>query len=339
MERKSIARKHLTIDERIEIQQCLSNGMTFKAIGMHIGKDQTTISKEVKKHIQTHIPLLCTDQSAACPALLRTPYVCNPCPKRRSCRLPRQMYVAKVAQSEYEDLLVEARSGIPLGREEFYEVDRVVSNGIKRGQHLYHILQTNCLGVSKSTVYRHLKQGYLSVGAIDFPRVVKFKPRRMRPAAYVPKALKTGRTYDDFLGYIGDNEITSWVEMDTLIGRVGGKAILTFDFTFCNFMFGLLLENKTAHEVAEKITALKAKLSDAGIRFGHLIPTALTNKRRVHLLREGVGLVKRYLALPYECVQLTKLVAAPLTDCDVINAQQSVKQLFRGRFVYVCAVD
>ena len=42
--------KHMTLNDRIEIEDCLRNGMTFKAIGARIGKDQTTVSKEVKKH-------------------------------------------------------------------------------------------------------------------------------------------------------------------------------------------------------------------------------------------------------------------------------------------------
>lgn len=44
--------KHLTKDDRDEIQECLNHGMTFKAIAQRISKDQTTISKEVKKHIK-----------------------------------------------------------------------------------------------------------------------------------------------------------------------------------------------------------------------------------------------------------------------------------------------
>ena len=32
-----------------------------------------------------------------------------------------------------------------------------------------------CNNVSKSTIYRHLKRGYLSVSPLDFPRIVKFK--------------------------------------------------------------------------------------------------------------------------------------------------------------------
>ncbi|MCL2051772.1 MAG: IS30 family transposase [Lachnospiraceae bacterium] len=276
-ENNSAAKKHLTLNDRTEIQDCLYKGMTFKAIGKLIGKDQTTVSKEVKKHMQSHITAHCQDKEAVCPKLLRAPFVCNPCQQSRICRLPKRLYAAKRAQAEYEELLVEARSGIPLGKEEFYEVDRIVAKGIKNGQHLYHILQTHQLGIAQSTVYRHLQKGYLSVSAIDFPRVVKFKPRKPKPAAYVPKALKAGRAYEDFLAHIAENGSSSWVEMDTITGRTGGKAILTLDFTFCNFMAGILLDNKTSAEVAEKITALKSALLAQNLRFGDIFPLLLTD--------------------------------------------------------------
>ena len=276
-ENNSTYAKHLTLDDRNEIQDGLRLGMTFKAIARHIGKDPTTVSKEVKKHMKTHKTAQCTDDTAMCPVLVKAPYVCNPCQKRQTCRLLKRIYVAKTAQVEYEELLVEAREGTPLNKEEFYEVDRVVTNGIKKGQHLYHILQTNDLPTSKSTVYRHLKKGYLSVGSIEFPRVVKFKPRRVRPSDYVPKSLRVGRTYDDFLAYNEENGIKSWVEMDTLIGEVGGKTILTFDFTYCNFMFGILLENKSAIEVTEKITDLKNRFLAEGFKFGGVMPVILTD--------------------------------------------------------------
>ena len=42
---------HLTFDVRLEIQQCLNCEMTFKDIAKHIGKDQTTISKEIKRNL------------------------------------------------------------------------------------------------------------------------------------------------------------------------------------------------------------------------------------------------------------------------------------------------
>jgi len=60
---------------------------------------------------------------------------------------------------------------VPLNRESFYEMDAAIAEGLKKGQHLYRISQSQNLGASKSAIYR-----YLSAGKMDFPRVVKFKP-------------------------------------------------------------------------------------------------------------------------------------------------------------------
>lgn len=43
--------KHLVLDERYEIQHGLDDSLSFKAIGSKIGKDCTTVSKEVRGHI------------------------------------------------------------------------------------------------------------------------------------------------------------------------------------------------------------------------------------------------------------------------------------------------
>ena len=86
---KSEKYKHLTIEDRNEIQQCLDHGMTFKSIAARIGKDQTTVSKEVKKHLAyTASKMTHRDNNGkelpppVCPRLLKTPFVCNPCEKK-----------------------------------------------------------------------------------------------------------------------------------------------------------------------------------------------------------------------------------------------------------------
>ena len=172
---------------------------------------------------------------------------------------------------------MESREGVALQKEDFYETDRVVTSGIQKGQHLYHILQSNDLNVSKSTVYRHLHKGYLSVSAIEFPRVVKFRPRRQKPLEIIPKTAKLNRTYPGFISFTEKHGVSSWVEMDTVIGLAGGKVILTLDFTFCNFMAGILLENKSSAETSKKIIALKQCFSAEGLRFGDAIPLLLTD--------------------------------------------------------------
>jgi IS30 family transposase len=265
--------------------ECLDKGMSFKDIASRVGKSATTISREVKKHLAVQ-PISAkaakADGSPAderpYPLLLKSPFVCNPCEKRRrQCPFQKQLYIAKNSHAEYETLLREAREGIPLNKEEFWEADSIIADGIKKGQRLYHIMETHDVGFSKSTAYRHLNRGYLSVSKLDFPRVVKFKARKQYRAGSVPKAAREGRTYADFLGFIDEHGIKSWVEMDTVTGRVGGKAIMTFDFTRDNFMFGLLLDDKTAAEAAARVRALKAGLDMGGVKFGDLIPLLLTD--------------------------------------------------------------
>lgn len=43
--------KHLTLDERITIQKALKEGKNFTEIGELVGKDASTISKEIKRHL------------------------------------------------------------------------------------------------------------------------------------------------------------------------------------------------------------------------------------------------------------------------------------------------
>jgi IS30 family transposase len=98
--------KHLTYDQREEIQGCLNHGVTFKAIGQRIGKDQTAVSKEVKRHLVSQPlehrafdsqgnPLLLEP----CSKHLKAPFCCNPCEKKhRQCAFPKRFYYAKPAQ-------------------------------------------------------------------------------------------------------------------------------------------------------------------------------------------------------------------------------------------------
>ena len=82
--------KHMTLNDRIEVQECLSKGMTFKVIGERIGKKQTTISGEVKIHMEPYTNFFVrTDE--VCPKLLRAPFVYNGCEKksRSSCPYKR----------------------------------------------------------------------------------------------------------------------------------------------------------------------------------------------------------------------------------------------------------
>ncbi|COA06047.1 IS30 family transposase [Streptococcus pneumoniae] len=267
--------KHLTLSERNDIQLGLERGETFKAIGQLILKDPTTVSKEVKRNRQVRES---TCDKLPCPLLDKAPFVCNGCPKRRqNCGYKKILYLAKQAQKQYEQTLVEAREGTPLNSKTFWDMDKVISNGVKKGQHIYHILKTHNLDVSSSTVYRHIRKGYLSIAPIDLARAVKFKERRKSKLPSIPKEAKKGRSYEDFLNYLALKQLDSWLEMDTVMGRMGGKVLLTFNLSFCNFIFARLLDNKTALEVTKHLYDIKNTLHQANKDFFQLFPVILTD--------------------------------------------------------------
>lgn len=272
---KTEKHKHLTLSDRNDIQSGLDNANTFKAIGQRIGKDPTTVAKEVKRNKKERSA---TKDGLPCPLLEKAPYVCNGCPRRRAnCGYKKIFYFAKQAQQKYENLLSEAREGTPLNQQEFWEMEKILSNGIKKGQHVYHILKTNNLNVSSSTVYRHIQKGYLSVSKIDLPRAVKFKARKKRDLPPIPRKDKEGRRYEDFLNFKEEQEISSWLEMDTVMGSSGGKVLLTFNVTFCNFIFARLMDNKTAFETVKHIQAIKQDCQQINQNFHELFPVILTD--------------------------------------------------------------
>ena len=110
--------KHMTLEDRIEIQECLHKAMSFKAIAKRVGKNPTTVAREVRQRAVDYRNSYVTTNDI-CPQLLKAPFVCNACPKRstKSCCFQRRIYVAKNAQKDYQMLLVDSRTGVPLNKE------------------------------------------------------------------------------------------------------------------------------------------------------------------------------------------------------------------------------
>lgn len=62
-----------------------------------------------------------------------------------------------------------------MNRESFYEAEKVISDAVRNGQHIYHAVTSNNARVSVSSVYRHIKAGYYAICLLDLPRAVKFE--------------------------------------------------------------------------------------------------------------------------------------------------------------------
>lgn len=313
---------------------------TFKAIAQSILKDPTTISKEVKRNRQVRES---TSDGLVCPLLEKAPFVCNACPKRRlNCGYKKIFYLAKQAQKQYEKTLVEAREGTPLNSQTFWELDKTVSEGVKKGQHIYHILKTHNLEVSSSTVYRYIRKGYLAVAPIDLPRAVKFKKRRKATLPPIPKMVKEKRSYEDFQKYLTRNDLSHWLEMDTVIGRMGGKVLLTFNVSFCNFFFARLLDNKTANEVTKHLSIIKNTLYEANRDFHDIFPVILTDNggefARVDDIEMDVrGELKLFFCDPNRSDQKARIEKNHTMIRDILPKGTSFDNLTQENINLVCS--
>ena len=175
--------KHLSLDYRFKIQHLLDNGSSLKAIARELGCSTSTISREVKKHLEfrrkgavgltfndclhrnscTH-SLICDNPSCKfgmcrfcsncssvckdytkeiCSKLSNPPYVCNGCPERNKCRLEKRIYSARSAYDEYRELLVETRCGVSVSEDDVFMINSIVSPLVRQGQSIHHICEVN----------------------------------------------------------------------------------------------------------------------------------------------------------------------------------------------------
>ena len=197
--------------------------------------------------------------------------------KRRDCGFDKRFYYAKKAQLNYQENLVEPRRAVVLDKEEFYKMDKIISKGVSKGQSFYHIMHSNNLVVSKSSLYRYVNNGYFSIDSVDCKRIVKFRKRNKVNKEAIPKHLKSGRAYINFLDFMNESAMPFHLEMDTVIGKRGGKTLLTFNVSSCNFMFALLLDSNTSSEVSSKLYNLKEKFYQNNIHFSDIFPVILTD--------------------------------------------------------------
>ena len=170
--------KHLTEEGREENQAGLNVGMTFKQIARRIQKDQTTVSKGGKKHIEKQ-PARSEKglTEPVCEKKLKPPFVCNGCKKSSRCQQERLFYVARKAHAAYRETLVSSREGIVLNKEAYDAEDQILTEAVRNGQHLYHAVQSTGVNMSLSSAYRYAKKGYMSFSVLGILCYIFLSPR------------------------------------------------------------------------------------------------------------------------------------------------------------------
>lgn len=281
---------HLTVQERIIIEKGIENGSTKAAIALTIGKDKSTVGKEIKKHRElvhkssykincanmkncshNHVCDNCADfKPFTCNRRDRSPGACNGCSKYTYCRYDKYRYKADFSHKKYREDLVDSRTGINMSYEECKAMADIIVPLIEAGHSPYHIVTNHPeLNISEKTLYNYIENGiFREFGLLDIDLRIKTKRKITKKASNKYKKREdkkylNGRTYDDFINYTAENKNLSVVEMDTVYNNGStGPFMQTFKFLDYSFMFIVYQEEKTVKSMVEGVDLLEKILGE-----------------------------------------------------------------------------
>ncbi len=261
--------KHLTLEDRIDLEEFLTRDSKLNTISDFLRKHTTTISKEVKRNrIFVKRNMFNTRDEFdirfnSCQRLKRFPHVCNGCPDKKICRRDKYYYRGKDSHLIYERELSFSRTGIDIDPDSFDAIDNILEVGLAKGQTINHILHTyrDVISVTPQTIYRWIDDGYLSVGRLDLQKAVRYKPRRKKRPEPHNKGYREGRTYNDYTQFVLNNPGIDVVQMDTVEGSKSSKKVmLTLLFTRTSLLHISLLKAQNQDEVIKVLNNIEKSI-------------------------------------------------------------------------------
>ena len=340
----SNSNSHLTLEDRKIIEQGITKGDTKASIAATLGKDKSTIGKEIKLHrvmtYKCHMPLECSNYrhckhgrkcKTTCPDYSpfccsrrdRSPGACNGCPNFTHCRFDKYKYFAPVAQAEYEGTLADSRQGVNMTEKEAKDMAAVIAPLIKKGQSPYTIITNHPeLGICEKTLYNYIEGGLFEFAgsnqiiSLDLRRQTSRKISKKASVQYkkrVDRKFLKGREYTDYRAYIEENPNAHITQMDTVYNDItNGPFIQTFKFVKPGILFCIYHEEKTAKSMCAGIDLLEETDKDGSKRTRVFYCDPMRAGQKGSLENKHVEL--RYI-LPKEC----DLRALGLTDQNALN--------------------
>ena len=180
---------------------------------------------------------------ANCRRLTGPPYCCNGCSKKANCFVERWVYDAESAHRQAKATLISAREGIDLDLDEARELEEWLSPLIKKGQtpEQIYLVHGDEIPFSIRTFYTYIhNRVFDSFNDFDLQRKVRYKKRASKETA-IPRDL-SGREYKDYQELSAPLRAAT-TELDSVIGRVGGVALMTMYLRTCQLMPIFLLES------------------------------------------------------------------------------------------------
>ena len=129
---------------------------------------------------------------------------------------------------------------------------------------------------SEKTLYNYIDHGFFDARNIDLPRKVRYRPRKKEQEFKVDRGCYIGRNYVDYQQFILKHPNAHTVQMDSVIGTVGGKVLLTIHFPETSFMMAFLRDANTSQSVIDVFDYLYRKLGRE--LFEKLFPVILTDR-------------------------------------------------------------
>ena len=264
--------RQLTKEDRLRIYQGLNRNENLSEIGRAIGKDRSTIAREIKRNREAkagtsasqgrkcarkkdECPVhgacggICIRKDCRscekacgpecqqfiayeCPRLKAAPYVCNGCSKRGRCDAEKHVYDPNGADESSSARRSESRSGYSMDEDEVLRLNGVLSEGVSKGQSIHNII--------------------LSHGGEE-----------------------AFGSHEDFQAYMAQHPGTAVVQMDTVEGRKGGPCLLTIHFTVAKLMLAFVRERNDSASVIAAFDWIEQAIGPS--LFYRLFPVILTD--------------------------------------------------------------
>lgn len=211
---------------------------------------------------------MCDDyKRRSCLKLGKAPFVCNGCVKQTTCPLMKRFYIADAAQDNYRGILSDARRGTQADESMIADMNAALKDPIKLGKQSIHaVMSANPSafhGFCERSVYNYANSQLLEVKRGDMPLMCRRKPPKHKTVAKTDAKCRVGRTYQDYLAFLGLNSGIQPVEIDTVIGSVDGKVLFTMMFS-CGLMLAFLRDAKTSNTMTRIFNMLQ---DIAGLEF------------------------------------------------------------------------
>lgn len=295
---------HLTLEERRIILTGITNGSTKTAIAQTIGKDKSTVGKEIRLHrTLTHkckMPLECNHYRKCpferqctpdcpeyepfhCSRRDRTPGACNGCSNWSRCRFDKYQYCPEDAQMDYRSTLVDSRIGVNLTSLEAKAMADIIKPLLAQGQSPFQIVTNHPeLGISEKTLYNYIESDVFheiaGITVMDLRRQVSRKISRQKSKGYKKRHNRNylkGRTYKEYKEYMAENPDVFVTQMDTVYNdETSGPFIQTFKFVNAGVLFAVYHETKTAQAMKDGVDLLESVLGTELFRkFVHVLLT------------------------------------------------------------------